>query len=267
MTTKPPALFSINDLSLRFGGLKVLSDIKLDVEAGEVVGLIGPNGAGKSALLNCISGIYRPQTGQVRLAGRPIDHSSPHAVSAAGIGRTFQHANLLASMTVLENVLIGLSSELRQGVLHRLFRPFASVRNEKQARAKAMRALERCTIAQYAGTSVGALSLGNRKKVDLARALVSEPKLLLLDEPAAGLSRDERSLIPQLVRSALAENPIGVIWIEHDLELVISAATRVAVLQQGRVVATGNPAGGEPERQRLINAYLHGSATQQSVTT
>lgn len=255
----PPALFSIESLSLRFGGLKVLSDIRLDVEAGDVIGLIGPNGAGKSALLNCISGIYRPQAGHVRLAGQALDHSSPHAVSAAGIGRTFQHANLIGSMNVLENVLVGLSSELRQGVLHRLFRPFASIRNEKAARAKAMQTLERCMIAQYANVNVSTLSLGNRKKVDLARALVSEPKLLLLDEPAAGLSRDERSLIPQLVKSALVENPIGVIWIEHDLELVISAATRVAVLQQGRVVATGDPSGGEPERKRLINAYLHGS--------
>lgn len=259
--TKPGALFSVEHLSLRFGGLKVLSEIKLDVEAGDVLGLIGPNGAGKSALLNCISGIYTPQSGHVRLGDKVLDHSSPHAVSAAGIGRTFQHANLIASMTVLENVLVGLSCELRQGVLHRLFRPLASVRNEKAARAKAMRTLERCAIAQYANVNVGTLSLGNRKKVDLARALVSEPKLLLLDEPAAGLSRDERSLIPQLVKSALAENPIGVVWIEHDLELVISAATRVAVLQQGRVVATGNPAGGKAERDRLIHAYLHGSAS------
>ena len=253
------APFHVEKLNLSFGGLKVLSDIVFSVEPGDVLGLIGPNGAGKSALLNCISGIYKAQSGQITLADKRLESLAPHKICAAGVGRTFQHANLISSMNVLENVLIGLSSELHNGVLHRMLKPLSSFRAEASARSKAMNALERCHVAEYAYADVRSLSLGNRKKVDLARALVGEPKLLLLDEPAAGLSREERPLILELVKSALAVKPIGVIWIEHDLELVISAATRVIVLQHGRVMATGNPHEGATERQRLINVYLHGN--------
>lgn len=259
MSAVAPSL-SINNLSLRFGGLRILHDITLSLRPGEMLGLIGPNGAGKSALVNCICGLYSPQAGsEIVFNGASLIAMPPHRTAGLGITRTFQHIHLIEGMSVVDNVMIGAASQFRDGVLGRYFRAWGSARQEKEIHARALESLERCDIADVAQQIVSGLSLGIRRRIDLARALVRTPKLLLLDEPASGLASDERALVRELVAIAQKDNDVAVIWIEHDLDLVISAASRVAVLHHGRIVTEGAPRESGAERKRLIDAYLTGN--------
>lgn len=252
-------LLRIESLSLAFGGLTVLDNVDLEVGHGEVMALIGPNGAGKTALLNCISGIYRAAgDSRIWLEQARIEHLASHRIAARGVARTFQHAHILDSLTVLENVLLGLSPCVRCGVMTRLTAPWRALREERDLRRRAMEALRRCGIDHLAGEPADGLALGVRRRADLARALVSEPSLLLLDEPASGLAHNERALILELIDIARSERGVGVVWIEHDLDLVVSAADRVTVMHHGQVVATGRPRQSDGERQALIDAYMHG---------
>jgi len=256
------ALLEIRDLSLNFGGLKVLHDVNLAVRPGDALALIGPNGAGKSALVNCICGLYAPAAGsRIDFNGRSLVGLAPHKQAALGVARTFQHMHLNEDMTVFDNVLVGVASEFSGGVLRRYVRPLASIREENEARERAMASLERCGIAAMADKPVRGLPLGVRRRVDLARALVRTPTLLLLDEPASGLSNNERAMVRELVQIARKDGRAAVIWIEHDLELVVTAATRVAVLHHGRIVTEGAPQSAG-ERKRLIDAYLSGTIEQ-----
>jgi len=253
----------ISGLSLSFGGLTVLKDIKFDVAAGEVLGLIGPNGAGKSALLNCISGLYAPESGSTIIFDRKgLVALKPSGRASLGIKRTFQHIHLVDELTVLDNVLLGLASAFHGGVLRRQIMMLQSARQERELRRKAERALDLCGISAISSERAAALPLGIRRRVDLARALVSEPRLLLLDEPASGLASDERNLVRELVNIARRERDIAVIWIEHDLDLVTSVATRILVLHHGRIVAEGDPRE-QTARDALISAYLTGSPVHQ----
>lgn len=260
--TLPTPVLSIENLSLTFGGLSVLDSVSLAVHPDEVVGLIGPNGAGKTALLNCISGVYRPEAGsRIRLGGRRIDNLPAHRIAALGVARTFQHVDLLPSLTVIDNVMMGLSSRIGNGLLPRLVRPWKSSRRERELRAAARQALEQCRLRDIDHQRIQGLPLGSRRRIDLARALVSTPTLLLLDEPASGLGHEERALIPELIAIARAERDLGVIWIEHDLDLVISSADRVAVMHHGKVIAEGRPRESDQERQALISAYMRGDSS------
>ncbi|MGE0845435.1 MAG: ABC transporter ATP-binding protein [Flavobacteriaceae bacterium] len=253
-------LLSIRDLRLVFGGLAVLDEVSLDVEQGEVMALIGPNGAGKTALVNCISGIYRPDpASRILLHGEPIASLEPHRIAACGVARTFQHAHILGSLTVLDNVLLGLAPQVRCGVATRLAAPWIALREERALADRGREALRQCGIEHLADVSADGLPLGVRRRVDLARALVSRPTLLLLDEPASGLAHDERSLILELINIARGEREIGVVWIEHDLDLVVSAADSVTVMHHGKVVATGAPRASAKQRQSLIDAYMRGA--------
>ncbi len=260
MTDVNPCL-TIKSLSLNFGGLRVLQDINLRLAKGEVLGLVGPNGAGKSALLNCISGLYAPESDSVVNFGNTalLGHTGTRA-AALGIKRTFQHIHLIESLNVLDNVLLGLASQFKGGVLRRYALPFRSASEEKDMRRRALETLAVCGIESLSLAAASGLPLGARRRVDLARALVSKPKLLLLDEPASGLSTDERTLVRELVAISQRMDGVTVIWIEHDLELVISAATRVIVLHHGRIVAEGDPRASKMERDRLIQAYLTGES-------
>jgi branched-chain amino acid transport system ATP-binding protein len=253
---------AIDSLSLSFGGLTVLKDINFGVVAGEVLGLIGPNGAGKSALLNCISGLYTPERGStITFDGNGLIPLKASHRAALGIKRTFQHIHLIDELTILDNVLLGLASAFQGGVFRRQTMMVQSARQERVLRSKAEAALELCGISAIGGERADALPLGIRRRVDLARALVSEPRLLLLDEPASGLASEERNLVRELVNIARRERDVAVIWIEHDLELVTSVATRILVLHHGRIVAQGDPrkAG---QRDALIGAYLTGAPIQ-----
>lgn len=255
----PGPVLCIEELSLAFGGLSVLDSVSLSVYPNEVLGLIGPNGAGKTALLNCISGVYRPSRGsRLSLNGRRIDHLPAHRITSLGIARTFQHVDLLPGLNVIDNVLVGLAAQMRRGILHRLLRPVVAAAAERNMRSRARDALDQCRLEHLEREDIQGLPLGSRRRIDLARALVSRPTLLLLDEPASGLGQEERALIPDLIGIARAERDVGVIWIEHDLDLVISSADRVAVMHHGQIIADGQPRASGEERRALIDAYMHG---------
>ncbi|SDC89785.1 ABC transporter ATP-binding protein [Paraburkholderia lycopersici] len=249
----------LDRVNLSFSGLHVLRDVALTLKAGEVLALIGPNGAGKSALLNCIGGIYRPSPGsEIRLRDTRIDALPPHRIARLGIGRTFQGLKLMRERTVLDNILLGWTPRFSLGTLGSLAFALRTQREEREARARAHEVADLCGLADVLGVRCADLPLGVLRRVDLARALLGEPQVLLLDEPASGLSHDERPLIGEMVRVARSRKGLSVLWIEHDLDLVLSEAQRAVVLHHGTVVAVGDPA--QPDgRAQLLDGYRTGA--------
>ena len=250
-------MLEVASLSLSFGGLKVLNDVAFSAQEGEVTALIGPNGAGKSALLNCVSGLYPASRGaRVVVNGVSIDHLPPHMRARAGLARTFQHLNLVPELSVLENVMTGLSPVMGDGLARALLRPLRQQRREAERRAKAREALRQFDLESYAGTPAGTLPLGVQRRCDLARATMCEPRVLLLDEPASGMSRAERQQIPGWIAQLQSNRQCAVVWIEHDIELLTSSAHAVYVLHHGEVTASGRPRDREGDRERVIDAYF-----------
>jgi branched-chain amino acid transport system ATP-binding protein len=248
------AELAIERLSLRFGGLRVLEEISFTVSAGELFALIGPNGAGKTSVLNCISGIYRGQ-GRIRFRGAEIAGRAPHEVARAGLARTFQHGELFPQMTVLENLLTGRHTRIRTNPLaEMLFLPGVR-RAEVSHREAAERIIDFVELERYRHEQVSGLPFGMQKLVGFARALALEPKLLMLDEPSAGLNRDEREDLARFILRIKHELTITMIWIEHDMQMVADLADRIHVLDYGRTLAEG-----APEKvlrdPRVIEAYL-----------
>jgi branched-chain amino acid transport system ATP-binding protein len=235
------AELAVEHLSLRFGGLAVLNDVSLAVEAAELLALIGPNGAGKTSVLNCISGIYRGD-GAIRLRGQDINGKPPHVIARLGIARTFQHGEVFPQMTVLENLLTGRHARIRTNVLSEmLFLP--SVRREELAHRDAVeKVLAFVGLTAVRHTLVGALPYGVQKLVGFARALALEPKLLLLDEPSAGLNRTEREDLARFILRIKDELGLAMIWIEHDMQMVADLADRLHVLDYGRTLGIGSAA-------------------------
>lgn len=229
---------SVEHLSLRFGGLTVLTDVSLHVEAGELLALIGPNGAGKTSVLNCISGIYRGY-GAIRLRGQDINGRPAHDVARLGIARTFQHGEVFAQMSVLENVLTGRHCRMATTMLAEMFHLPAVRREELRHREAVEKLLAFVGVANYRHVSVGALPFGVQKLVGFARALALEPSLLLLDEPSAGLNRSEREDLAILILRIKDELGLAMIWIEHDMQMVADLADRIHVLDYGRTLGTG----------------------------
>lgn len=250
-------MLDVRRLSLRFGGLDVLQDVALEAKAGELTALIGPNGAGKTALLNCITGIYRPtRESEIRLGGRPIQTLAPHRRAKAGISRTFQHMHLTPEFTVLQNVMMGLTPILDDGLLRTIAQPFRQRERESLRKSQAMKVLESCGLAQDAHRLADSLPLGTRRRVDLARAIASDPRVLLLDEPASGMTREERSVIPDCVRAAQREREFAAIWIEHDIGLLFNEADTVHVLQHGVLKMSGRPRESAAMQQQLMDCYF-----------
>ena len=234
-------LLAVEGLTVRFGGLVALSDVDLSVEEGTIHGLIGPNGAGKSTLFNVLSRFVQPSAGQVRFDGRDLLRVPPHGVSGLGMARTFQNVLLCQRLTVLDNVLTGLHVRLPVSFWGAALRLPASVRAEAEARARAVEVLKWVGLAPWAHRRVAELPFGAQKRVELARALIGRPRLLLLDEPAAGLADADRRQMAALIARLRDERGTTVVMVEHDLGLVMDLCEKVTVLDFGRVIAEGPP--------------------------
>jgi len=248
-------LLSVQDLSVAFGGVRALSDIGFAVGRGEIVGIIGPNGAGKTTLLNTISRLVPVSRGAIHFAGVPITHSSPTDVASLGLGRTFQTSRLFAGMTVLENVMTGLHLRMRSGPFAAAFRTKAMREEEQGAAEKAWEALRYVGMERFADRPATALSFGQQRVVEIARALIGEPVLVLLDEPAVGLSVNRLAELDALLRRINAERGVTLILIEHVLRLVMDVCHRVIVLNSGMKIAEGTPDQVVADPQ-VIEAYL-----------
>jgi branched-chain amino acid transport system ATP-binding protein len=248
------AEIEVDNLSLRFGGLVVLDRVSFAVDAGELLALIGPNGAGKTSVFNCISGLYRGN-GSIRFRGEEISGRAAHEIARMGLARTFQHGELFAQMTVLENLMAGRHTRIRTNALSEmLFLP--SVRREEMKHREAVeRVLDFVELERYRHSPVGGLPFGVQKLVGFARALSLEPAVLLLDEPSAGLNRDEREDLARFIMRIKHDLGIAMVWIEHDMQMVADLADRLHVLNYGRTLADGSAAEvlGKFE---VIEAYL-----------
>lgn len=226
---------------MRFGGLVALEGVSFDVEPGQIVGVIGPNGAGKTSLFNCITRLYRPTTGTISLAGRPLLEFRAHQIVGLGISRTFQNLALFSRMTVLENVLVGDHARIRARTLSSAFQIPSSRRAEREGRDRAFDVLKAVGLAELAARYPGGLPFGTLKRVELARALVSRPRLVLLDEPAGGLSHEELNELSGLIRQVHADFDVTILLVEHHMNLVMGISDRVVVLSFGRKIAEGAP--------------------------
>jgi branched-chain amino acid transport system ATP-binding protein len=233
------ALLEVEGVSVAFGGVVALRDVSLEVRPGEVLGVIGPNGAGKTTLFNVACGFVRPDAGSISWQGRRLQHLEPHQLAGLGIGRTLQGLGLFHRMTVLENVMVGADRHARAGFLSGLLALQRGDRDERALRERSLAALEELGIAGEAGRLAEGLPYPVRKRVALARALVGEPELLLLDEPASGLSSAEMDELGELIGQLREKR--SVMLVEHHMDLVMSVCDRLVVLDFGRVIATGRP--------------------------
>jgi ABC-type branched-subunit amino acid transport system ATPase component len=246
---------AIEDVSVAFGGIRALEGVTFELEAGSIVGLIGPNGAGKSTLLNCISGITRPTRGRVQLGGAILSAMSSAAVARQGIGRVFQHPELVAELSVHDNLLIACHLSLEYGLLSELLRLPNVRRQERTAAAKVANVLARLGIADSAGARVGSLPYGHRKLIDLGRALLMDIRFLLLDEPIAGLDDSEISRLREILLGLRKEFGLGILVVEHNMPFVSGLCDRLVVLDLGQLIANGPPAEVLGDA-RVMSSYL-----------
>lgn len=240
-------ILQVNGLTMNFGGIQALSNIDLEVRSKEIVALIGPNGAGKTTLFNCLTGIYRPGQGSIVLScpqsGQKcrIDGLKPHQITKKGMARTFQNIRLFPRMTALENVMIGRHCRTRSTIFGAIFRPRSTREEEREIVAMSYAILEKVGLTRQAHEFAGNIAYGDQRRLEIGRALATEPFLLLLDEPAAGMNPQETAELVELVQEIRAEG-LAILLIEHDMKLVMSLSDRIVVMDYGQVIASGGAA-------------------------
>jgi branched-chain amino acid transport system ATP-binding protein len=243
-----------------FGGLLAVNDLDFTIPQRSIVSLIGPNGAGKTTFFNMLTGLYKPTAGVIVFNGHDVTAKPPHVITKAGIGRTFQNIRLFPQMTALENVLVGMHSRLKGGILGSIFGTPRVRREEREAREKAREILRFSGLRGVDEELAESLSYGDQRRLEVARALATEPKLLLLDEPTAGMNPQETTAFLDFVSKLREQRPLAILLIEHDMKVVMGASERVTVLDYGEKIAEGTPQEIQKD-ERVIEAYLGRSAT------
>jgi branched-chain amino acid transport system ATP-binding protein len=249
------ALLRIEELIVRFGGLLALDGPSFEVPSGDIAGLIGPNGAGKTTLFNCVSRLYTPESGTVEFDGHDLLAKAPHEISALGIARTFQNLGLFRSMTVRENAMLGAYGGRRPSFLASALGMGGTKRSDRELKKHADEVLDRLKLTDVADHPAAGLPYGTLKRVELARALVARPRLLMLDEPASGLSHSEAEALGELIKSLRDDFDLTVLLVEHNMGLVMRICERVVVLDVGQTIAEGSPREVQ-KNERVVEAYL-----------
>ena len=253
------ALLDVKNLTKHFGGLTAVGDVTLELNEGELVGLIGPNGAGKTTLFNLLTGVYEPSEGTVTLDGHLLNGKAPYKIASLGLGRTFQNIRLFKDLTVLDNVLIAFGNHHKPHAWASFFRLPVFYKTEEDLKDKALDLLKIFDLDKEAETLAKNLAYGQQRRLEIVRALATEPKILFLDEPAAGMNPQETAELTALIRRIKNEFNITIMLIEHDMSLVMEVTERIYVLEYGRLIAHGTP-DEIKTNERVIEAYLGGEA-------
>lgn len=255
MSQQVKTMLEVSTLSMRFGGLLAVDGVSLAVQEREVFAIIGPNGAGKTTVFNCISGFYQPTSGEITLDGVSIARQPSHQVAQQGLVRTFQNIRLFKSMTVVENLLVAQHQQVNTNLLSGLLKTPSYRRSEQEALQRVAYWLEQLGLTALANREAGTLSYGLQRRVEIARCMITKPRLLLLDEPAAGLNPQEKQELSQLIDRLRREHGVAVLLIEHDMSLIMGISDRILVMEHGKPIVTGTPEQVRSD-ERVIKAYL-----------